>query len=49
VLLGTKTATLEEDSKTDYIWGVGRNGSGQNLLGKILMRVRTELEKKDQV
>ena len=28
---------------TDYYWGVGRDGTGQNKLGKIIERIRAEL------
>ena len=34
---------LAEDSPYDYIWGLGKDGSGQNLLGKAWMQVRKEL------
>jgi len=43
VLLGTGNAQLIEDSPTDYYWGCGRNGTGQNRLGVLLMRLRGEL------
>jgi ribA/ribD-fused uncharacterized protein len=40
-------ATGEEDiveaAPTDYYWGVGREGTGQNKLGKIIERIRAEL------
>lgn len=41
----TGDAILIEDSPTDYYWGCGADGSGKNMLGKILMKVRTELQK----
>ena len=55
-LLETGDATLAEASPYDAIWGIGRKASerlaqvpekwkGTNLLGKALMRVRTELSK----
>lgn len=28
---------------TDYYWGTGHDGSGQNLMGKLWMRLRSEL------
>ncbi|GAB6440593.1 NADAR family protein [Bacillus cereus] len=40
LLLSTGNATLVEDSPTDSFWGIGRNKTGQNMLGKILMEVR---------
>ena len=39
-LLNTGKAYLYEDSPFDYLWGVGKDGSGKNLLGKVLMEVR---------
>lgn len=32
-----------EDSPTDYFWGEGADGSGQNMLGKLWMKLRDEL------
>ena len=29
-----------EDSPCDAVWGVGRDGKGGNLLGKLLMELR---------
>lgn len=43
ILIGTKNEELVEDSPYDYIWGCGRDGTGQNLLGKVLMEVRETL------
>ncbi len=43
VLLGTGSEELVEDSPRDYYWGCGADGSGCNQLGKLLMRVRSEL------
>jgi hypothetical protein len=31
-----------EDSPTDYFWGEGADGSGQNVLGKLWMKIRDE-------
>lgn len=33
---------IVEDSPTDYFWGEGADGSGQNMLGKLWMKVRDE-------
>lgn len=46
VLLSTGDATLIEDSPIDYFWGCGADGSGKNMLGKVLMRLRKELQSK---
>lgn len=42
-LLATNDEILIEDSPVDYYWGCGADGSGKNMLGKILMEVRGEL------
>jgi ribA/ribD-fused uncharacterized protein len=33
---------IVEDSPTDYFWGEGADGSGQNVLGKLWMKLRDE-------
>jgi N-glycosidase YbiA len=43
VLLATGDALLVENSPTDAYWGCGANGKGVNMLGKILMEVRSKL------
>ncbi len=45
-LLATGDEELVEDttSSNDMIWGCGKDGTGKNLLGKVLMRVRKELK-----
>ncbi|MEG4996746.1 MULTISPECIES: NADAR family protein [unclassified Microcoleus] len=43
ILLGTGERVIVEDSPTDYYWGCGCEGTGQNHLGKILMSVRHEI------
>ena len=42
-LLSTGDQFLIEDSPVDYYWGCGADNTGQNMLGKILMEVRSEL------
>lgn len=44
LLLSTGTATLVEHTENDSFWGDGGDGSGQNMLGKILMEVRELLQ-----
>lgn len=45
MLLATSDAEVVEDSKYDNYWGIGRDGTGSNTLGKILMQVREELRR----
>ncbi|MDX1994950.1 MAG: NADAR family protein [bacterium] len=40
ILLETGDADIVENAPGDYYWGCGKDGSGQNKLGKILMKVR---------
>lgn len=42
-LLGTEGAHLVEDSLIDYYWGCGKNGTGKNMLGVLLMLLRDKL------
>lgn len=44
-LLATGTDVIEEDSPYDYKWGIGKDGSGQNLLGLCLMAIRDRIRK----
>lgn len=44
-LLSTGSKILIEDSKTDSYWGIGKNGKGQNMLGKLLMETREVISK----
>jgi N-glycosidase YbiA len=48
VLLGTGDEEIVEDSPSDYYWGRGADGTGRNMLGRILMRVRAELRSAGQ-
>lgn len=43
LLLGTGDAELVEDSAHDEFWGSGRDGQGENWMGRLLMRVRHSL------
>jgi ribA/ribD-fused uncharacterized protein len=40
LLLSTGELAIEETSPKDSFWGTGKDGQGQNQLGKILMEVR---------
>lgn len=39
----TGNREIQEASPKDYIWGTGKDGSGQNLLGKAWMEIRKEV------
>jgi N-glycosidase YbiA len=43
ILLATGEELLIENAPGDYYWGCGKDGSGQNKLGQILMAVRERL------
>jgi ribA/ribD-fused uncharacterized protein len=43
LLTGTGGAWLVEDSPRDSFWGAGPHGTGANMLGVLLMELRTEL------
>lgn len=43
LLTSTKNRPLIEAAPDDYYWGCGREGTGQNRLGELLMVVRSEL------
>jgi ribA/ribD-fused uncharacterized protein len=43
LLLATGDEELIEAAPTDTYWGVGRDGTGQNKLGRIIERIRDEL------
>ncbi|MBD2094180.1 NADAR family protein [Trichocoleus sp. FACHB-591] len=43
ILLSTGNEVLVENSPVDYYWGCGKDGSGKNQLGQILMAVRETL------
>ena len=44
ILLETGDATLVEHTKNDSYWGDGGDGSGKNMLGRLLMELREELK-----
>lgn len=48
-LLSTDNAVLIEESKTDAFWGVGKKGTGKNMLGVLLMEVRQEIRESLEV
>lgn len=43
ILLATGDEVLVENSPVDYYWGCGKDGSGKNKLGQILMEIRGAL------
>jgi N-glycosidase YbiA len=43
ILLGTGDELLVENAPRDYYWGCGKDGSGKNKLGEILMEARVSL------
>ncbi len=42
-LLESANYTLCEDSEKDSFWGIGKNHTGKNMLGKLWMKLRDEL------
>lgn len=44
-LIETANFTLCEDSPVDSFWGIGADGKGQNMMGKLWMKLRDELKK----
>jgi ribA/ribD-fused uncharacterized protein len=40
--LSTGDKELIELTTNDYYWGCGTDGTGKNMLGKILMEIRAE-------
>ena len=45
LLLGTKNKEIREISPRDYYWGTGKDNSGLNNLGKLLMKIRDNIIK----
>ena len=46
-LIATSDAELLEHTKNDHYWADGGDGSGKNMLGKILMETRVALSLDD--
>lgn len=44
VLLSTGNSEIVEESLSDKFWGIGADGNGENMLGKLLMELRKELQ-----
>jgi ribA/ribD-fused uncharacterized protein len=45
LLLSTGNAKLIEHTENDSYWGDGGDGSGKNMLGRILMEIREQLRR----
>jgi N-glycosidase YbiA len=45
ILLATGDEELVEKTTDDYYWGCGTQGTGQNMLGRILMELREQLRR----
>lgn len=43
ILISTGKEIIIENTTNDYYWGCGKDGSGKNMLGIILMEIREEL------
>jgi ribA/ribD-fused uncharacterized protein len=43
ILLATGDQVLIEDAPWDAFWGAGPDGTGRNVLGRLLMKIREEL------
>ena len=43
LLLDTEDQEIIENAPGDYYWGIGKDGTGQNKLGQILIKVRNKL------
>ena len=48
LLLGTGDAKLVEHTTNDDYWGDGGDGSGKNMLGRILMEIRNQLREQSR-
>lgn len=47
LLLSTGDEEIVENAPGDYYWGCGKDGTGKNMLGKILVETRTRLREQD--
>lgn len=47
VLLNTGERPIVENAPGDYYWGSGKDGTGQNRLGQLLMEVRAVLRERE--
>jgi ribA/ribD-fused uncharacterized protein len=47
VLLATGDRDIVENAPNDYYWGCGRDGTGKNMLGQILMETRAILRQRE--
>lgn len=45
-LLETEDYLICEDSPTDNFWGIGESKDGQNMMGKLWMKIREDLQNK---
>lgn len=48
-LLATGDEPIIENAPSDYYWGCGKNGTGKNMLGIILMDIRDSLSNKEEI
>lgn len=48
MLLATGSAVIVEHTKNDHYWGDGGDGSGQNMLGRMLMELRDRLQNAEE-
>lgn len=49
LLLGTGNETIIEKTTDDYYWGCGKDYSGKNMLGRILMEIREILKSESNI
>src|SRR5262249_13351594 len=48
ILLNTGDKAIVENAPGDYYWGCGKDGTGKNRLGQILVEVRALLREKNK-